>query len=375
VSDQVTLCTRSGFLSVPSQLAEGLPLDTFISNLFECSHVHPVAEHFKVKWRFATPFIRLGFLLGTGSSLGYNQWAGTKPSRLVQRGYLIINKSTAALPWINKRAKAGSWLGRTLYGALDETPMFKRLAGREIVTRQGRITKVQGRSVWFSDGASGEFDVIVMATGYKVSFPFLKHLHRGALPASAEAWQPSQDVLPEQHNICSRDEPTLGFIGFVRPNVGAIPPIAELQVQWLILRMEGCIAGPRRPPSYKLLAPNDRTGAYAVDHGAYMSDLARDMGANPSIRELLWRSPKALLAWALGQAYPTFYRLRGPFAWPGAFDIAENELLEPVKRRPLAANLLFCGIISLFAAVNAAALASEPLFRLTNLLSITRVAF
>ena len=43
-----------------------------------------------------------------------------------------------------------------------------------------------------------------------------------------------------------------------------------------------------------------------------------------------------------------------------------NELLDPVKRRPLAANLLFCGIISLFAAVNAAALASEPLFRLTN---------
>ena len=41
-------------------------------------------------------------------------------------------------------------------------------------------------------------------------------------------------------------EPRLGFIGFVRPNVGAIPPMAELQAMWWLERVRGRCAGPSR---------------------------------------------------------------------------------------------------------------------------------
>lgn len=115
----VTLAIRSGFLSVPTVLSEGVPLDSLITNLFECSYQHPWVEALKLKWRFTTPFIRAAFLLGTGSSVGFNQWAGGLPSAKIHRGHHIINKSVAAMPYINRPVKRKSFLGRHLYHLLD----------------------------------------------------------------------------------------------------------------------------------------------------------------------------------------------------------------------------------------------------------------
>ena len=53
------------------------------------------------------------------------------------------------------------------------------------------------------------------------------------------------DPLPNEHNICDTREPTIAYLGFIRPNVGAIPPMSELQVMWWIQRLRGVIPGPR----------------------------------------------------------------------------------------------------------------------------------
>ena len=53
------------------------------------------------------------------------------------------------------------------------------------------------------------------------------------------------DPLPNEHNICDTREPTIAYLGFIRPNVGAIPPMSELQVMWWIRRLQGAIPGPR----------------------------------------------------------------------------------------------------------------------------------
>ena len=37
---QVSLVVRHGFLSVPTVLTEDIPLDTYITNLFECCYQH-----------------------------------------------------------------------------------------------------------------------------------------------------------------------------------------------------------------------------------------------------------------------------------------------------------------------------------------------
>jgi len=355
VSNNVTLCSRSGFLSVPYVIGDGLPLDTLITNLCECSHLHPLLEEWKLKWKFTTPFIRLGFKLGTGSSVGYNQWAGGKNPESVRRGHHIINKSTDAMPFINRAAKHRSWLGRNVYGWLDQTEVAKALPERIIQTKKS-ISKIsENGNVVFDDGTEQEADLIVLATGYKLEFQFL---YKSGSQEERKGF--IQDELPNEHNIVATKDPTMAFIGFVRPNVGAIPPMSELQVMWWIQRLRGAIDGPKHTPTYRLLSPSMRTGAYGVDYGAYMHDLARDIGAEPQIVDLLWRSPRSLIAWALGQAYITFFRLRGPFVQKDAVHISETELLNPVRRRPFSANLLFVSLIILFMGLNFVAFLLSP---------------
>ncbi|CAK8993082.1 Monooxygenase PC-14 (Penitrem biosynthesis cluster 1 protein PC-14) [Durusdinium trenchii] len=352
VTPDVVLATRSGFLSVPYVIADGLPLDTFITNLCECSHLHPLLERFKIKWKFTTPFIRLAFMLGTGSSVGYNQWAGGKRPEEVQRGHLIINKSTDAMPFINRAAKRKSWLGRKVFSFLDDGPIYREFADREITTKRGIKRFVpNSKLVEFDDGSQVAFDLVVFATGYQVSFPFISQ-------------DQHKQSLPNEHNIVRTGEPTLAFIGFVRPNVGAIPPMSEMQVMWWIQRLRGAIDGPTAPPTYRLLGKNERTGAYGVDYGAYMHDLARDIGAAPTLRG--FASTRALVAWALGQAYVPFFRLQGPFADPDALRIAETELFDPVARRPWASNALFVFLIGLFSVFNVLATIASPVVALVD---------
>ena len=103
---------------------------------------------------------------------------------------------------------------------------------------------------------------------------------------------------------------------------------------------------------YRLLGPTPRTRHYGVDYGAYMHDVARDIGAAPSLATWVWRCPRTAVAYALGQAYITFFRLEGPFRDDLAPAISRGELFRPVAARPWAANAAFVAIIVLFAAVN-----------------------
>lgn len=45
---------------------------------------------------------------------------------------------------------------------------------------------------------------------------------------------------------------------------------------------------PLAPPHYHLLQPNNARITYGVDHSAYMSTLAKDIGAAPGLLELWW---------------------------------------------------------------------------------------
>ena len=61
----------------------------------------------------------------------------------------------------------------------------------------------------------------------------------------------------------------------------------------------------------KFVAVNltESRGREQVDYGAYMHDLARDIGAAPHLSRWLTH-PKVLIAYAFGQAYITFFRYR-----------------------------------------------------------------
>ena len=215
-------------------------------------------------------------------------------------------------------------------------------------------------------------DLVIFCTGYTQTFPFLDPNY----PTPEQA-----DV----RRIWSSSLPTLGFIGFVRPGFGAIPPLSELQAQLFVLNLlQTCggsasgvqLAHPISPvplgphPYYNLRVGNVPAGAgvgvggrkltYAVDHESYAYQLALDMGSVPSFFSVLRRGPKMLLCWALAPNFNAKFRLEGPWRWTegdgsgkpgdgrGADDVMEGELWETVARRGVFGNLMLSGLPILF---------------------------
>ena len=110
VASQAAMSIRNGFLSVPHEGWGGMPLDTYITNLFEHSYEHWWCHRHHVKWRVTTLVIRSLFFLMTGCTQGYNQWVGGV--REIKRGHHILCKSTAAMPYLNRPHKQRTWRSR-----------------------------------------------------------------------------------------------------------------------------------------------------------------------------------------------------------------------------------------------------------------------
>ncbi len=105
-------------------------------------------------------------------------------------------------------------------------------------------------------------------------------------------------------DVFDADDPSVAFIGFVRPGVGAIPPIAEMQAQLWTLVLRGQIPPPLSTPHYYLLVKENARIKYGVDYSSYVSTLARDMGTAPPLGELLWTyGLKVTLIYCFGAAF------------------------------------------------------------------------
>jgi len=343
-ASEAAISIRNGLLAVPHDGWGGLPLDTLICNLCEHSYEHWWCHAKHLKWRLTTYVIRVMFLLSTGTSIGYSQWTGRVKD--VARGHHILCKSTAALPYINRPFKQKSWRRFVWWWAEKKVD--------KSITSFPAPAKIQGDTVTFVDGRQMQVDVLVYATGYRQCFPFLK---KGRSEHKLPTGHPRgpEDALPSDHLIVDPAEPRLAFIGFVRPNVGAIPPMSELQVMWWIERLRGHIPRARAPPSYGLLG---RKLVYGVDYGNYMHQVAAEFGAAPSLSTLS-SNPRALLAYCLGQAYITFFRLTGPFATKHSWHVASTELFTPVVQRGFVANAIFIATMAAFGAVSLVALVVE----------------
>ena len=125
---------------------------------------------------------------------------------------------------------------------------------------------------------------------------------------------------------------------------------------WFTLLVQKRMALPTTPAHYHLLAKDTARIHYGVDHSGvlsglssvagrlltlilrrtYMSTVARDMGAQPSLFRLWWTHGWFIvLVYCFSAAFTTNYRLLGPFATPLAPKIVGTELWETVTRRGL----------------------------------------
>ncbi|SPO48109.1 related to flavin-containing monooxygenase [Moesziomyces antarcticus] len=373
---EVVLCTRSGFLLFPAVLADfvvlgnvfdgNLPIDGLITNLFETAYVHPWVAASHLRW-FISDFVikRLLWVL-TGTQAGCNQWVGELEPHRLGRAYTFLNKSSKAMPYINRGWKRRSPLLERVTRYLDPPTVKPDEVSVDLAPFPARVNE-DGTVEFVRNGRKEELrmrnrtvkpDIVVYATGYTQNFDFLSKEY--PVPATVRC-----------RDVFDADDPSVAFIGFVRPGVGAIPPIAEMQAQLWTLVLRGQIPPPLSTPHYYLLVKENARIKYGVDYSSYVSTLARDMGTAPPLAQLWWTyGLKVTLIYCFGAAFPTFYRLLGPYQHPDAKRIVETEIYDTIKRRGVVGNLMMGLIPMLFYAwINLVALVVETGWKLVSALT------
>jgi cation diffusion facilitator CzcD-associated flavoprotein CzcO len=97
----------------------------------------------------------------------------------------------------------------------------------QVAVRDG-ISRFTEDEVIFMDGRTTKADVVIYATGYRISFPFLD-----------DAVFTSRDNKVNLYRqVVPVDTPGLFFVGLIQP-VGALPPLAEQQARWISQLLAG----------------------------------------------------------------------------------------------------------------------------------------
>ncbi|KFO79556.1 Dimethylaniline monooxygenase [N-oxide-forming] 5, partial [Cuculus canorus] len=190
------------------------------------------------------------------------------------------------------------------------------ISGRVLV--KPNIQKFTETSAIFDDDTREDIDVVVFATGYSFSFPFLEGYVKVV-----------ENQVPLYKFIFPTDieKPTLAFIGLIQP-LGAIMPISELQCRWATRVFKGLNKLPpqqdmeddikhKKEAMAKRYVKSQRH-TIQVDFIPYMDELACQIGVKPNLLRLLLTDPTLALEVFFGACTPYQYRLQGPGKWAGA---------------------------------------------------------
>lgn len=202
----------------------------------------------------AGTYIAPKLIFGRPVDVVYAYWQGKLPKPLLR---------LALRCWL--RLAIGAWpdygLPRPTSAPLTRPPTVS--SGILSALREGRVTAMRGidrydgQTVQFTGGQREEFDAIVMATGFRVSFPFL----------------PSPVVAaPLYLNTMHPTIPSLYFIGLCQP-IGCIWRLADYQARLVALHITGRL---RRP--HHRIRPEASRGI-EVDYRSFERELRRKIAA------------------------------------------------------------------------------------------------
>ncbi|XP_068175690.1 flavin-containing monooxygenase 5-like [Antennarius striatus] len=201
------------------------------------------------------------------------------------------------------------------------------------------IRRFHGSSVEFDDGSVVEdVDLVVFATGYSFSFPFLTSHLVSVTENKASLYK---YVFPPE-----LAHPTLAIIGLVQP-LGAIMPISEMQARWATRVFKGCIKLPSMSSMLKDIQckkkrmderyVSSQRHTIQVDYVSYMDEIAELVGVRPNFLRLFLTDPRLCLMVMFGPCSPYQYRLRGPGKWAGARQAILTQMervAQPMQTRP-----------------------------------------
>ncbi len=203
-------------------------------------------------------------------------------------------------------------------GALTEqfgtkSDEFVRAMARGRARRAPAIARFEGPRVFFDDGSHFDPDLVIFCTGFDTRMPMLDERVTAA-PRYLHTFNPEVGT-------------SLGFIGFLRPAFGAIPPLAELQARWFALLLSG-----RRvlPPvaemqeaitrwtemRARIFRPLGSGLAHLVDYTWFADALASEIGCKPTTHALRAESRAFRRRFFAAPFVAAQYRLVGPHAKP-----------------------------------------------------------
>ena len=181
------------------------------------------------------------------------------------------------------------------------------------ITGKGRVVRFDETSAYFEDGSQEEIDAVVANTGYKPTVLSMK------LPNN---WQYRHQEL---YKGCFHPQmPNLAFVGFVRPTVGSIPAMAEMQARLMAGVFSGQLQLPEPEKLQKIIEKESREHARKCPHmqkrlphiyffDQWMEEMAQLIGCQPKLWYHLG-SCQRLQAYFFGAPQPLRFRLRGPGA-------------------------------------------------------------
>lgn len=217
------------------------------------------------------------------------------------------------------------------------------VANGKIRVDDSGIERIDGRTVHFRSGSVEDFDAIVLCTGFKANFSFLR------------------DVVIADNNVRNLYKHAfhpayggrLALIGFARPFTGGIPICAEMQARYFALLCSRKVELPadvreriarEKDWEEKFTEYSPRHVEAIPSQVLFLDSIAKEIGCLPDTRELL--ADPVLLAklWSctFNQAS---YRLTGPHSMR---DVARSAIMkEDLPAKSISFAALFLAMSSL----------------------------
>jgi dimethylaniline monooxygenase (N-oxide forming) len=243
------------------------------------------------------------FINGRPTDLRASRFASRLPAKLRER-----NLKRIILEEYERRGlEAGKYLPLPEFDLkrIRLTPgleLLEQMQAGAIIARPA-IERLEGSEVVFVDGARAPADVIIAATGYHISLPFVDQ----------DVVEVTGDTMWLYRHVFPPNRPGLAFIGFC--TVGAaVPPTIEMQCRWAATIFAGRLSLPSVAAMQASIDQRRAECATSQTHPmklkmpAYLEGLAREMGVQPR----LWRHPTLLQQLLFGPIIAAHFRLDGP---------------------------------------------------------------
>ena len=247
-----------------------------------------------------------------------------KASSRIMKNLTPYDRSKPGLSWICKWTTGGSLLAYQGHGIpewrnnaeffhafINKNGKVLDLIDYERLVPKGAIVECNGKEVTFVDGTKQEFDIAIMATGYTVEFPFLPKQY---------AEQGLRDRLKFVFDV---DDPTMAFVGMVRPIVGSIVALSELQARWVARVWTNKIQLPSIEERQEIIQKDIKYWSNyfkdtsqrlqgLVEGYVYADDIAKCGGLYPDYWALLKRNPRRWWTAIMSPINAAAHRLNEP---------------------------------------------------------------